>query len=649
LKAPAKAIILAAGFGTRIRPLSFRTPKPLLPVWGKPVLQHTIDALAGWGVKEVLINLHHSAAPIFSYVTQIKPPGMRVVLSYEPDILGTGGAIRKAAWFLDDSCFWIVNGDIIFDLDPAALLRTFNSRNPLAALWMTDASGPRTVELSKGVVTNFSSARAGTPGTQTFCGVHLVSPEILNHIPETGFSSIIAAYSHAMRTGRAVRGVSIANSFWMDIGTLPAYIEAHVRIYAAQRGGQRGARLFKPQQPEQLARLRAANVRINGVVSLGREVNVGRNSVIENSVVWNNVRIEAGSFVKNAVLADGVSVRGRITGVALRADAVGDPKLTAALEALGWPPSETAAFPLPDRGSARTFTRIQRGGQSAIVVQYSLERPENGLYVRNAGLLRKIGVPVPRVFVDTPDEYVFVMEDAGDCSLLDLVGGKPPAAAMKMYQVIMDYIILLHKRGRREALKSGIKLSEPFAGPLYRWERELFAKHFLKDRLHLGPGTIRKVLGDLEHVADRLLKEPQVLIHRDLQSTNVLFRGLEPVFIDFQGMRFGPAMYDVASLLCDPYVMLPSAMQNELLGVYAGGLGMGAAEATESFRFAAVERLVQAIGAFGRLGSLPGTAQFAGHIQAGLCMLNRALACVDNLSHLKRVVCYAIEKGKGKS
>jgi NDP-sugar pyrophosphorylase family protein/aminoglycoside/choline kinase family phosphotransferase len=611
-------------------------------------LQHTIDALAGWGVKEVLVNLHHSAAPVFDYVTRIRPPGMRVVLSYEPVILGTGGALRKAAWFLDDSCFWIVNGDIIFDLDPAALLRTFNSGNPLAALWMTDASGPRTVELSKGVVTSFSSAHAGTPGTQTFCGIHLVSPEILDYIPGTGFSSIIDAYSHAMRTGRVVKGVGIANSFWMDIGTLPAYIEAHLRIYAARRGGRRGARLFTPQQPEQLARLRAANVRINGVVSLGREVSVGRNSVIENSVVWNNVRIEAGSFVKNAVLADGVSVRGRITGVALRADAVGDPKLTAVLEALGWPPSETAMFPLPDRGSARTFTRIQRGGQSAIVVQYSLERPENALYVRNAGLLRKIGVPVPRIFVDMPDEHVFVMEDAGDSSLLDLAGGKPPAAAMKMYRVIMEHILLLHKRGRREALRSGIKLSEPFSGPLYRWERELFANHFLKGRLHLKAGTIREVLGELEHVADHLLEEPQVLIHRDLQSTNVLFRGLEPVFIDFQGMRFGPAMYDVASLLCDPYVMLPSAMQNELLGVYAGRMGLSLAEATESFRFAAVERLVQAIGAFGRLGSLPGTAQFAGHIQAGLYMLNRALACVDNLSHLKRVVCYAIENGEGK-
>jgi N-acetylmuramate 1-kinase len=228
------------------------------------------------------------------------------------------------------------------------------------------------------------------------------------------------------------------------------------------------------------------------------------------------------------------------------------------------------------------------------------------------------------------------------------VAGKPPAAAMKMYRVIMEHILLLHKRGRREALRSGIKLSEPFSGPLYRWERELFACHFLKNRLHLKAGTIRKVLGELEHVADRLLKEPQVLIHRDLQSTNVLFRGLDPIFIDFQGMRFGPAMYDVASLLCDPYVMLPSAMQNELLGVYAGRMGLSPAEAEESFRFAAVERLVQAIGAFGRLGSLPGTAQFAGHIQAGLYMLNRALASFDNLSHLKRVVCYAMAKEQRK-
>jgi len=133
LKAPAKAIILAAGFGTRIRPLSVRTPKPLLPVWGKPVCS-TPSTRLRVGRQRGAGQSSHSAAPVFDYVTRIRPPGCVLFCHMRPVILGTGGALRKAAWFLDDSCFWIVNGDIIFDLDPAALLRTFNSGNPLAAL-----------------------------------------------------------------------------------------------------------------------------------------------------------------------------------------------------------------------------------------------------------------------------------------------------------------------------------------------------------------------------------------------------------------------------------------------------------------------------------------------------------------------------------
>ncbi len=648
MKIPAKALILAAGFGTRIRPLSFQTPKPLLPLWGKPILDHTLETLARWGVRDVLINLHHSASAMFDHVLRNKPAGMRIEFSYEPAILGTGGALRKAAWFLDDACFWIVNGDIAFDIDSVPFITTFETRKPLSVLWMTDAAGPRTVEMSDGVVTSFNSSHSEDAGTYTFCGVHLVSPRILEYFPNEDFFSIIEVYERAMKDGCVVRGICARKSFWSDIGTLARYVETHGRVQEAFKKRLPGRHLFQPEQRERLASFRKSGVVIRGFASFGQNIHVADNTVIENSVIWDDAGIAPGSFVKDSVVADGVCVHGKINETAaVRSDVFGDTQLQAAVRLLGWRPARTAALPLAARGSARTFTRIQYKGRTAMVIQYSLERPENALYSQNAALLKRIGVRVPKIILDLPDRRLLVMEDVGDCALLDLVRSEPPEKTAKLYRAILESVAVIHKHGRQKAQRSHIVLSEPFSETLYRWERKLFAGHFLDNRLHLPSKMIAKVMRDMELVARRLMNEPLVLLHRDLQSTNVLFHHGLPVFIDFQGMRYGPAMYDVASLLCDPYVSLSSAMQNELLSFYAERMRLKIDAAAESFRWAAVERLVQAIGAYGRLGSLPETAHFNRHILPGLRMLNRVLAGLDNLSQLKRVVCYALEKRKG--
>ncbi len=116
-----------------------------------------------------------------------------------------------------------------------------------------------------------------------------------------------------------------------------------------------------------------------------------------------------------------------------------------------------------------------------------------------------------------------------------------------------------------------LKLEPAFTASVYRWERELMATHLLKDTFGLRSCEIRPAMQDLQTVAARLVKAPRVLVHRDMQSSNILWHKEKPVFVDFQGMRPGPAAYDVASLLCDPYVMLPSKLQDKLLAYYLAG------------------------------------------------------------------------------
>jgi mannose-1-phosphate guanylyltransferase len=227
LRPPKKAFILAAGFGTRIRPLSRDLPKPLMPLWGHPVLEHLLRLLRDWGVRDVLLNLHHQAGELVRFATGCPVPPLRLNFSFEPEILGTGGALRRAAWFLEEQPFWLVNADIAADLDPSPLVRAFARPNTLATLWLHPTLGPRTVVVKNGRVVGFRAPHPGSAGTCTFCGLHLVSPRILDYLPREGFAGIIPAYERALTRGERIAGVCVPESFWADLGTPRHYLEAH--------------------------------------------------------------------------------------------------------------------------------------------------------------------------------------------------------------------------------------------------------------------------------------------------------------------------------------------------------------------------------------------------------------------------------------
>ena len=123
MRAPRKAFILAAGLGTRLRPLTLDAPKPMLPLWGQPMLARTLEQLAAWGVEQVLLNLHHAPGPIVRYLAGQPFPHLRISAVFEPVILGTGGALRNAKWFIDEP-FWLLNADVA-----DVVVRQFASQN----------------------------------------------------------------------------------------------------------------------------------------------------------------------------------------------------------------------------------------------------------------------------------------------------------------------------------------------------------------------------------------------------------------------------------------------------------------------------------------------------------------------------------------
>jgi mannose-1-phosphate guanylyltransferase len=570
LKPPRKALILAAGFGTRLLPLTRVIPKPLLPLGGVPMLDRALAMVKSWGVRDVVINLHHGANKILRHILDRRPDGLTINLSFEPDILGTGGALVKAAWFFKNhEPFWIVNADVAADVDGRKIARAFRPGKTIAAAWLIGDRGPRTVECSRGYVTNFATKHPGVPGTFTFSGVHLVDPRILKYLPADGFASIVPAYERAMKDGWRVAGVQVDDSYWADIGTPAQYIDANEHFPRTQSRRDR-------------------------------------------------VRV-----MKNVILAPEVPDEHYAGIMALRAtDALEPSEL---ILAQAWSHDKNLiACPLAPRGSSRNFVRLYAGRKTAMLVTHDPAREENNLYASHARFLGKLGLPVPRVLAENTREHIALFEDVGEKSVQDLAPEKSAAWLEKIYENVIDQLIVFHEQGCRAAKNQRITLMPPFNEKLYEWEHNLFTDLFLRDRCGVSAGEIKEIKGELRNVSRCLLNARPVVVHRDLQSSNILLRGNRWSLIDFQGMRFGPAVYDLASLLLDPYILINESTRARMLARYEA-YADPKSRVGELFWLAGIQRLGQALGAYARLGKNPGTARFLEYIPPALQNLVAAL------------------------
>ncbi len=620
---PTKAFLLAAGLATRLRPLSYAVPKPCIPLWNRPLLHHTLDRLVQWGVQHVLINLAGRADTVWAVASAWKGP-LQLHFSFESaGPFGTGGALRHAEWFLDDHPFWLINGDIAFEADPSPLLSTWQTPSPpLAVLWLIPHIGPQTVLMKKGTIASFRQGSPGKPDAFTFSGLHLLDRRILPFLTPSIPSSIIEAYEKAQSSGGVIRGCALPNAFWADLGTLSDYLATHQAVEAAFRSRTPGAALYDRRQNGLRKRFRRQGVHLKGWTALAPDATIGQGARIENSLVAPGASIAPGTELRQAVVAPGTTVfASRLTGCIL--PAARWPRLSTVLQKAGWNPDRTTLCAFPARGSDRTFVRVLSAEKTAILIEYGRERQENARYARHTLFLHQLGLRVPQLLNSQTRRRCLLLEDLGDLDLCTAVRTASETQRFHLYQPVLALAARLHEKGRPAAEAAHLPLAPPFSPRLYRWERRYWARFFLEHRLGMTPAQIRPLLREMEDVAQRLLTLPGVLLHRDLQSSNILLTPQGPAFIDYQGMRWGPAVYDLASLLFDPYVSLSESLQDALLEEYRRHVSFPVE--TDDFFTAAVQRLAQALGAYARLGSSPATAAFADHIPAALRLMHRAV------------------------
>ena len=225
-----KALILAAGLGTRLRPYTNHTPKPLFSIQGRPLLDIMIFKLIAAGCKAVIINTHHRHAQIESYIAQHTYP-IPIQTRYEPDILGTGGAIKNVADFWNHRPFMVVNADIVTTIDFKQVYDFHCQHSHPATLVLADDPEFNSVACdADGFVTDFhhiSDAAARPSGAAlTFTGIQVLDPKILDFISVEAPSSSIDAYTRVMAKGKKIKAYTSKKSYWKDIGNAERYKSA---------------------------------------------------------------------------------------------------------------------------------------------------------------------------------------------------------------------------------------------------------------------------------------------------------------------------------------------------------------------------------------------------------------------------------------
>ncbi len=291
-----QAMILAAGFGTRLRPYTLIRPKPLFPILNRPLLLRLLDMLAAVGCRRIVVNCHHLAAQVRDALA----PYPAVICQYEPEILGTGGSLRLALSYLDEAPLLVMNGDIVHTIDLAALYEYHRCSGNLVTMAVHDCPRFNTVSVAHDRVLSFQPV----PGARrlAFTGIHVVEPQILAKIPEKSFFHIIDLYQEL--AARGLIGVRrVDGALWRDIGTPEDYLHLHGDLLTSPgdmavtgAGTRQGNWLL-----DENVRV-ADGVELNDWGCLGYGAQVGEGTELARCVVWDGAVITPGSRIEDAII-----------------------------------------------------------------------------------------------------------------------------------------------------------------------------------------------------------------------------------------------------------------------------------------------------------------------------------------------------------
>jgi NDP-sugar pyrophosphorylase family protein len=242
-----KAMVLAAGLGLRLRPLTDDRPKALVEIAGRTMLEVTLTRLRAFGVQEAIVNVHHFADLVIEYLQANNNFGMRIEISREDELLDTGGGLKKAAWFFEagggkgDKPFLLHNVDVISTIDLGRMLAAHNGNHSLATLAVQERESSRQLLFDhEGMLCGRRAGRyreaeivraAAKLTPLAFSGIHVISGRLFDLMTETGVFSIIDTYLRLAASGENIRAFRADEFYWRDLGK-PESVQQASRDFA---------------------------------------------------------------------------------------------------------------------------------------------------------------------------------------------------------------------------------------------------------------------------------------------------------------------------------------------------------------------------------------------------------------------------------
>jgi len=289
-----KAMILAAGFGTRLFPLTIDRTKPAIPFLGRPLVGYVAEYVSRFGFNDIVVNLHHQPESVMSALGDGSQFGVHIDYTREePKILGTAGALDNARHLLDKDTFLIINGKIITDIDISAALETHRRSGALATMVLKpNAKRERftVVNVDGGRVTGFGDyaqplteqeirdAEHEPAAPMMFTGIHILEPRVFDYIPRGIYSDIVPTfYSPALTKGEII-AAHVTDSEWFELSTIPRYLDISLRMMNGQ------------------------------TVFAGAGCTLAGSAAVRDSVLWDNVRVGEGASLYRTIVADGVEI-----------------------------------------------------------------------------------------------------------------------------------------------------------------------------------------------------------------------------------------------------------------------------------------------------------------------------------------------------
>jgi mannose-1-phosphate guanylyltransferase len=299
-----KAMILAAGFGTRLLPYTLKRPKPLFPILNKPLLHLTISRIKQAGGTEIVVNTHH----LRQQIKKALQDEANIILQEEKKIFGTGGGLRLALSRFGHEPVLVVNGDIYHSIDYREIYRSHCEAKADVTLVLHDYPRFNDVAVDETLrVTGFH--RSGNSSEQeervlAFTGIHVINPEVLQAIPEDTTSCIIDCYRNLLQQGGSIRTHLATDHFWSDMGTPADYLKLHadlleqkVPLYEELAGVANEAPFVGVQNASI-----GKDVKLLDWVCIGKGTIIEAGATLQRAVVWDGAVIPAGSIIKDAIV-----------------------------------------------------------------------------------------------------------------------------------------------------------------------------------------------------------------------------------------------------------------------------------------------------------------------------------------------------------